>query len=210
MNSTQQIATLDQIKTNLSLDTNDLVNVFISKYEDGLIAQRTSNQALLTGLTKQIKDLSDCVLAEAKLYVNQSGVLGTTDNDLFSLTVTVDKDKFKLEWENKYVGYILNHEMKSKTTPTGNYSHSTAGNISGRYQLAEADICKYGQLMEDKSKITSTLAEINNQLRDVSRKERQVRGRLAEQKFAAAGLDELLQDQSLLQLIDTSVIGQDQ
>lgn len=194
---------LDLIKADVKVDMNDLTNVFIVRYEQGLVLERTSNQQKLKTLNEQIKVINEEVLVGARAFVKRSGAVGEFSNPLFKTTVRVDDKDYTVKWELTQVVYTIRIESKS-TTSTNQYNKETSGSFQGQFDIDAGLVDQYNDLMAEKANITLVLTEINNSLRDVSRKEREIRGKITEQKFAALGMEELLVNPDLLMLIDTS------
>ena len=194
---TNQIANIEQIQSNLTVGMDDLVNVFIAKYETSLIDQRTVLQDKLKGLNKVISGLGETAIKDAKTIVLGFQV-PTFNNGYLSINTTIG-DNFKLDWEKKHVSFTVNTVVKSLVKVDWNTEGGSCVNSAVPFH---SDLFSaYDNAMEEKRVVMDELTKINNDLRDVSRKERQVRGKIAERKFVASGLEDLLADQELVKLI---------
>jgi hypothetical protein len=198
---------LNQINANINVGIDDVVNVFVAQYENGLILERTSNQRLLQNLSKQIKEIETFVLESSKNFRLFSDAIGTKDLGLFTLTTSIDDKSFLIDWEKGTIRYTIDTKLKSNTFTGDNYNTYTSGSFYGQMTIGSTSIVEYREAMAAKSRISAILAEINNSLRDVSRKERAIRGKIAEQKLTSMGMTDLLNNPQLLQLVDLSNLG---
>jgi hypothetical protein len=206
--STLSTTTMAQFKADITVGMNDVVNVFVERYETDLINKRTSNQNKLKDLNKQIQLLANASLAAAKLFVVEANIVGVFDNPIFTSTISVPDKEFEVDWTDGSVTYKVLTDVQSKTIPASHYSGHYSDSIKCKFDIDQKDLDQYKDLMEQKTAITNVLGEININLRDVSRKERQVRAKLSEQKLTDMGMQDLLSNPEMLMLIDTTdVIG---
>lgn len=193
----KQIANIEQIQSNITVGMDDLVNVFIAKYETSLINQRNTFQDQLKDLNKIISGLSETAIKDTKSAVQEFNI-PDFKNGVISIITTIG-DNFKLDWERKHVSFRIT--TKIKTTVKVDYYTENDTSITTAISLAPDIISSYERTMDEKRLVMENLSNINNELRDISRKERQVRGQIAERKFVASGLEDLLNDQELIKLI---------
>jgi uncharacterized protein YPO0396 len=196
---TKEISNIEQIQSNVTVGMDDLVNVFIAKYETSLIDKRNSLQDQLKGLNKIIVGLGETAVKDAKELV-ESFKLGMINykNGYIEISTTVN-DEFKLNWEKQHVTFSITTHSNSFVKV--NYQSDNSATITSAIPLSTDLMSAYNNTLTEKQNIMDQLTVINNELRDISRKERQVRGRIAERKFVASGLEDLLSDQELVKLI---------
>ncbi len=192
-----QIANIEQIQSNVTVGMDDLVNVFIAKYETSLINQRNTLQDQLKDFNKIISGLGETAINDAKQAVQEFNI-PKFKNGYVSIITTIG-DEFKLNWEKKHVTFDITTNVKSSVKV--DYRDEQESHITSAVSLAPDIISSYEHNMEEKRLVMENLSNINNELRDISRKERQVRGQIAERKFVASGLEDLLNDQELVKLI---------
>lgn len=196
---TNQIANIEQIQTNISVGMDDLVNVFIAKYETSLIDQRIVLQDQLKGLNKVISDLGEAAIKDAKETVKCFQLDNVDFKNGYISVITTIGDEFKLDWENKRVSFVVRTKLVSSVKV--DWRTDNSADVTSAVSLAPDVVSGYEHALEEKRVVMEGLTNINNELRDISRKERQVRGKIAERKFVASGLEDLLADQELAKLI---------
>lgn len=203
MNDSKSVV-LAGVTLNATIGMEDVISVFISKYEDQQIADRTSLQKTVLDLNNRIKQLVDVVTASVLAEVKEYEVDG--DDGLFSMEVKVKSgdDGIKLNWDTGVARIVLSTRIKSNSV--SGYSGEQSGSIYVEVPLLEEDVVKYKALIVHKTELLNKLNQVQHNLRDVSRKERQVRGVLAQWKLIEAGMGELLVDNNLLALVSESVL----
>lgn len=195
------VKSLDQINSNMSVGMEDVVNVFISRHEDALHSQREQYQGELKVVNSQIADLTASEVKRVTAIVKHNSEV--IDNEVVRVEVGLRDDSVQLEWDKKVVNYQTEVNVKSKTLSTG-YNSGGTQTVNGKDTITQKALAEYSEMMSAKSAITEKLTVVNNGLRDLARKERKVRGIIAEKKLNSLGMEDLLQDQSLLALIDGS------
>ena len=195
-----QITTMSEISTSVTVSMEDVVNVFISQYEDGLIEKRKVLQQELTELSKQVKVVVDGIKLTAKqTLVEQVESLNKLSSSLMSFEFQMDED-VTFNSDDKLVGYYIQSTVKVEQSKS-RYNQSMTSKLEGYVVVSDSDVEQYKLLMDQKAEVNRQLMDINNELKDISRKERKVRGIIAERKIQETGMADLLQDQQLLQLI---------
>lgn len=195
------VKSLDQINSNMNVGMEDVVNVFISRHEDALHSQREQLQGELKTINGQIADVTSGEVKRVTALVKMNG--SVIDNEVVRVEVGLRDDSVQLDWEKKVINYQTEITTKSKTVLSG-YNNGGTQTVVGKDTITQAAMVQYGDLMSAKGVLTEKLTIVNNGLRDLARKERKVRGIIAEKKLNAMGMEDLLGDQQLLALIDGS------
>lgn len=207
MNNSKKLAVvgLSGLALNAAVGMDDVISVFITRYEDKQIADRKALQAEILEVNKDIKSVVESVTAAARSAATGHEV--NEDNGLFTTTVTVNADgnAISLDWDKRIATVSMFGKIKSKSH--GGYHGETSGTVKIELPIEDADADRYKELMAKKTDLTDKLNQVQTNLRDVSRKERQVRGALAQKKLSEAGMDDLLNDSGLLALVDESVLN---
>lgn len=191
------------IESNVSVGMGEVVNVFLAQYENRLHAEREAAQKEISVLNKQIQETTDQSLIEFNTFMNQSD-LGSLDNGFVTVTVKLRPDPI-VHMDKGYVQSTMETTLTSKSTLSNDGSYKKDTSYVNIQVLIEIGLVqRYKDLMVAKNEQTSLLAKINADLRDINRKERQIRGRIAEMKLKDMGMEQLLIEPTLLQLISES------
>jgi len=115
------------------------------------------------------------------------------------------KDSIVLDWSTGKAAVSLETYVKSKTC-TG-YNSDDSAYFHVEVIILQEIVDSYHELMKTKDGIMDALNVVNGNLRDISRKERQVRGQLARMKLTDDGMEDILNAPELRALIDDSVVA---
>ena len=184
--------------TNVGMD--EVVAIFLSRYESDLFARRTQLQ----------KDLK-----QAKLEIDDhiKTVIESVDQEQYGVDIPILGIKFRVSEINVVFtpnadnynerGYkneiVLKIGLIEKGSARGEEHNAWIKTL--KTPLDKIDIDQHARLMLAKAALESELLEVNSLIKNVNVKERQIKGRIAEQKLTQAGFGDLLNDESMLQLI---------
>lgn len=199
-NTNLTLATLNHVQTNMNVGIDEVVNVFLVKYEEAQIAERTRIQ----GLVKEVNEKLNVVVKQAKVS-GLNTVLGmlapSFSNSLVAYKMYVNKnDEGTVDWEKKIVVFVVRTELAAHLTI--GYSGSACNSVSVGVPIQADVVYEYTNLMKEKTEQLSLLSSVNEKLKSMGRKERQIKGRIAELKLEQAGMSDLLNSTDLLALVD--------
>jgi len=182
---------LSNISSEVKVGMDEVVNVFVSKYEDDLYEKKN-------GLSKEIKMLDVEIVNEHKVlenlvdkkdYVLGSNVLNLV-SEVKSLTVNVDEVK----GEVKIVVSVGVFEKDKR-----NYSSL---NQRIEFVINNQDSKKLFKLKNEVDNLRVELLSVMNLIKDISRKERKIRSKISEMKLKESGFETLLESKEMLKLIE--------
>jgi|GEM_PF-5548967 len=185
----------DVVKTDASVDMNSIVAFFISKYENKLLASK--------------KELSERI-AKLNMYLNNDFVKEVKEDIKFdsydgvkikllgvTIKATLSSDFSALQ-ENKVVTInISNSNETTRRSDTGGYI-----NISRALKVSDELHAKYVAVVDEIKTLRGSLQVVLDQINNVSRKEREIRGTLAEKTLTESGVGYLFEDETLLNLVN--------
>lgn len=192
------VVTMAGIGANMNVSMDDVVSHFVSKYEDGLLDERTVEQAKMAALTKDIKALAETALVIGKSELTNQMNVTNFANSLVKIETTLKLDDVRLDWSEGQITFAVSTKMTGLLASKNQYHKTDSAYVDGQWPIPAASVVKYNDLMNQKQVCQEKLVEINNNLRDVGRKERKVRGVLAERKLNEMGMTELLADPSIM------------
>lgn len=176
------------IKTDAAVDMNSIVAFFISKYENNLLESKKKLSERVTELTTYLnKDFVTEVEKEVKIESFNVNVkaLGL----ITKATISFDQQRLL----SKIV--VVNIRNTDDTDNQCSFQMWKEKIISDELHK------KYVDTTNEITELRSSLREVLDNLSSVSRKERELRGALAEKTLRAAGAGDLFDDQSLLDLV---------
>jgi hypothetical protein len=165
----------------------DVVSAFVSQYENNLYAKK--------------KDLThDIKLIEGQVVDNTRAVLKVvTGNEYtkeslpFGLKLQIDKGV--IDWEDGEVSFSLTIKKHSQS------SYGNTISLNKIKKVPAANRKAYKALTAELQELRSDLSEVLVSLKSVTRKERQVRGRIAIRKLEDSGYGNLMNDKELVKLV---------
>lgn len=178
----------DVVKTNAAVDMNSIVAFFISKYENNLLASKKALSGQINNLTTYLNnDFVELVKNEIKLTS-----FNVTVRSLgFKTIATVQINHSELE-KKKSVLVIVNQQEKTETCTFRMIKQITISDT-----LHKTYLDKTAEIVDLRSQLQDVLDNLSN----ISRKERDVRGALAEKTLRDAGVGDLFDDSSLMDLV---------
>jgi uncharacterized protein YlxW (UPF0749 family) len=189
MNTQVANKTLGNITFNAAIGINEVVSVYVSKYENGLLAKKDDLSAQVREIKKNISDLDQEIIDSV-----DTSKFKSVDVSALDLSVEVEvtlhwSDSWKVKANStltsvKFVNKEINTTVKSLNEPIEQHFIKSHKDLTEQLQTLQAE-----------------LLEVNNDLKTVSRKEREIRGRLAEIKMGEEGMADLVNNEQLLQLI---------
>lgn len=183
---TKETTALSAISNNVVVGLDEVVAVFVSRYEDDLYSKRAEKATLIKELKQKIQNLTTSVINKLDTTAYE------VTNDILEIKSVVDN--VTVEWNNSR--YSICVEIKNID---GSY-----GYISKRLYVAldVNDVAQHTDLVEKCTLAESEFMVLNNEIRDISRKERKVRARISEMKLREGGFTDLLENPELLALVN--------
>lgn len=183
------------MNADVNVGMNEVVSVFVSKYEDSLFAKKDE-------LSKKIKQL------KAELADMTKQLESSVNKDQYIMTISL------LGLSSKVTGVeviwnVTSYNYKEKNTI--NVSVGLFDNSSDRdypafsktftTKLSKQDVDLHTELEADLESVNGELIEVMNLIKSVSRKERQIRGRISEMKLEQSGFSDLINNPEMVKLI---------
>ena len=181
---------VSEINTNVNVGMDEVVNVFVSKYENGLYEKKDS-------LSKQIKKVNmeiDGLEKEVKGGI----VNGDYECEIPILGIKSKVKKKEVERGKKRI--CVKVEVTDDVKGYGGID--TSKNIYVNLDLD--DVMSYKEMIKKRDGLKDELTEVMVDIKGISRKERQIRGKISEMKLKDSGFEGLLNDMDMLKLIEIS------
>lgn len=194
---------LAKIDLEAKVTMEDVVNVFLSRFENNLIARRTEIQKELQTLKKSMNDLiaglrqEHMATARAEMEINP----GLHIKEVTMTDINID------EWDGKVKQfyYEVNGTFRKndKFTFGSRYQDSSdrTWSVGIRFTITEEQQKELDTLAKRRTILKQDLVAVNNELQSIERKARQVRGEIAAKKLGVEGMEALLSDPNLESII---------
>lgn len=173
--------------TDLQVSMDDVVSAFVSQYETNLFTRKDELSKTIKGLEKEASDNHEALLDE----VNGSQWEG--EKLPFGMTYKVSDGA--VNWKGKEVSFSI--EVKG---PKQGYYANTVS-IKKASKIPAKFLKTHKKIEDQLSELRSELSDVLMSLKQVTRKERQVRGRIAMRKLEDSGYASLMQDAELIKLV---------
>jgi len=186
---------------NATVGLDDVVNVFISRYETACHNRFAEVQSRLKENGQKLKALD--LEARTKIkedFITPDEIIGR--NYMFETKQTFGD--INIEWTGKAILIAVVHTTTAlNDVKIAGYNQTTTSihNFSIRVNLHENFVATFNRLTEEGAAIREELMLVNQLLQQVDRKARQVKGFIAERKLEQAGMSALLENNELAQLI---------
>jgi hypothetical protein len=179
--------------TDVNVGMNEVVSVFVAKYEDGLFAKKEelSNRIRVVkgDMTDLVKNLSESV--------NQSKY--ETEVEVLGLTTKVTG--VEVRWDGTYKSKKPFIEVNVGVYDNSSDRDYAAFTKTFNFDISKADVDLNNSLKIELETLNAELMEVMGQIKSVSRKERQIRGKISEMKLEQSGFTELLNNTEMLKLV---------
>lgn len=184
---------LTAITTDVNVGMNEVVSVFVAKYEDGLFAKKDVLSSSIRGVKAHLSQIdSDLIKSvHAEDY----------DAEVPKLGLSFKMGDVAIQWEGNYNTpkntLVVEVEMFDKSNERNHASYTKRHHIT----IDKAVIDDRQETKDQLEQLNADLLEVMSLIKTVSRKERQIRGRISEMKLAESGLSELINNSEILQLV---------
>jgi hypothetical protein len=196
MSDKKVISAVSAMSTNVNVGMEEIVSVFVAQYEDNLFDKKKLLSSEIKSVKDEIKDL------EKRLT--------TVDKTPYEMTISVVNIKTRvkdvtIQWKDEEQNIAVSNiriyvKVCDNTVDHSNrYSSSFSKTIERLIDVN--DERDYFKLSDTLSDLNSQLVEVMGLIKSVSRKERQVRGRISKKKLEESGFASLLNDDEMLSLI---------
>lgn len=181
-----EITAFQAMQTDIQVSMDDVVSAFVSKYETNLYARKKE----LTGAIRDLEGSLDTQRDELLKKINGDSFKSPLP---FGLKMVIDTGT--VCWEDAEISFGIS----IKKPHTGQYGSSI--NITKTKPIPAPLVKAHKKLEKALKGLRADLSEVLVSLKSVTRKEREVRGRIAIRKLEDSGYASLMQDSELAALV---------
>jgi len=192
MTQTQAIA-ISTMTSNINVGMDEVVSVFVAKYESGLFAKKDDLSAKIKAIKQEIEQID-------------RDLVKSVDSTDYDVTVPKLGLLFKMGEVLIHWGETYHHAKNTMMIEiamfdkSDDYQRAIFTKMENRPIPADV-VTKRDEAKSQLAVLTGELMEVMGLIKSVSRKERQIRGKISEMKLAESGKAGLLDNPEMLQLI---------
>lgn len=183
-----QPAAFQAMQTDIQVSMDDVVSAFVSQYENNLYARKKELSAEIKTEEAQLERI------EKEVRANVTGDEWADEKVPFGLTLKVTQGN--VNFDGKVVHFNILIEDKGNRGYYGNQIK-----IEKTKKIPAAYINAHKKTVDVLNGLRAELGEVLVNLKSVTRKERQVRGRIAMRKLEDSGYASLMNDEELVKLV---------
>jgi hypothetical protein len=180
---------VQDISANVNVGMDEVVSVFVSRYETTLFNKKDE----LSGKIKVIKNELKDQQTRLEESVNKSHYEVT--NDILNISSKVKN--VRVDWEKSHINIEVN--IKDNETEKGRYADGFSKTF--KIKLEDVEVTTHKERQNEIESLNAELMEVMGLIKSVSRKERQIRGKISEMKLKESGLSTLLENDEMLKLV---------
>jgi hypothetical protein len=187
---------LKMINNEMNVGFDELVNVFVSKFEEKLYVKKESLSKSIKEVKSNVEKLKKEVLGKVNLSKYEIVI------DVLGLKCKVNKDSISVYFsedrkKSSYIDFVVYmYDVNDKSL--GYCVNSKRINVD----IDVDDVVEYESYISELNKLNEELIEVVNEIKSISRKERSIRSKISEMKLKECGLEELLGNDEIMKLIE--------
>ena len=194
---------LQAMTADVNVGIDEVVSVFVSQYEDNLFAKKKELSSEIKRVKSEVKSLDKRLIGsvDRTVYDIKVPVLNLTSK-VDEITIVWKGDEDEEDYRSRKVktsSLIITLEIKDEDSDGDRYDRSMNKRITTKILKTDENI--HTALLSDLSGLSGELTEVLSLIKSVSRKERQVRGRISARKLEESGYEGLLNDKEMLKLV---------
>jgi septation ring formation regulator EzrA len=187
MNQAVKPLAFQAMTTDLQVSMDDVVSAFVSQYENNLFDRKKELGKDIRALEKDLEQL------EEDIKKRVTGDEFAAYSLPFGLTIKVERSS--IDYTNKIVKF--NIEIKERNS--SRWSNSIT--INKTKPIPKPIVKRHDKIQDELKDLRADLSEVLVALKSVTRKERQVRGKIAIRKLEDSGYASLMADPELIALV---------
>ncbi len=184
---------LDLLSTNVNVGMNEIVSVFVSQYEDQLFDKKANLSSQITKMKKELSDIDGDIIKTVNVDSYRHIVPG--------LNMYFEHRSTEVNWTQIYGDNKINTIKVNVGLYDGDNNNRNVHTQVKVLPIPEHFIKLKKELQSQVDALSAELVSVLNDIKSVSRKERQIRGKLSEMKLAESGYSDLLINPELVKLI---------
>lgn len=185
-----EITAFQAMQTDIQVSMDDVVSAFVSKYETNLYARKRE----LGTAIKEVESRETVFFKTLRKKLNGDSYKVSLP---FGLIMEVDNGDFN--WDKAVINFQISIHLKN------NNRYGNTITVHKTKPVPAAQVKVHERLEKEAAGLRADLSEVLVALKSITRKEREVRGRIAVRKLEDSGYANLMEDSELAQLVQLDV-----
>lgn len=181
---------VSNLTSNINVGMDEVVSVFLSRYEDDLYNKKENLAKNIKAVKRDLESLQKSVVAG----------IDNSEYEISNIQPLNIRSKVKdvsIDWnENNIVIRIIVESLDSRSYYNSGFTQTINLDIS------DSDVESHTELTETLERLNGEMMEVMSLIKGISRKERQVRGKIASMKLEESGYGDLLENDEMMKLIE--------
>jgi hypothetical protein len=182
-----EITAFQAMQTDIQISMDDVVSAFVSKYETNLYTRKKELGAAIKNVETRTAELVKLV---------RSKVNGKSFKTTLPFDLEMKVDDGNIDWHSGHISFDIVIAKKN----SGSYYRNEI-TVNKKKPIPAAQVKLHEKLETEAVGLRSDLAEVLVALKSITRKEREVRGRIAIRKLEDSGYADLMNDSELAKLV---------
>lgn len=184
-----EITAFKAMQTDIQVSMDDVVSAFVSQYESNLYARKKE----LGAAVKDVNNRIDVFMKALRKKINGDSFV----NVAMPFDLAAISSEGQIDWDKATMHFQISINRKG----TENRSYGSTINVSKYKPIPAAQVKAHERLEKEASGLRADLSDVLVALKSITRKEREVRGRIAVRKLEDSGYANLMQDSELVKLV---------
>lgn len=199
------LAVFGQMTSDVNVGMDEVVGVFVSRWEDSLYSKKDELSKNIKTVKAELESFEKTVLDQFRLH------RGQYDQNITALGLNSVCSDVELVWDRSsdyntknlkgLANSVAVFKVQIKDVDDRSSYGSSAINKNFYQPISDSDLERRKEINGRLGDLGSELQEVLLKIKGVSRKERQIRGRISEMKLKDAGFEELIENPDLVGLI---------
>lgn len=182
---------VESMSANVNVGMDEVVSVFVSRYETALFEKKDDLSDKIKTIKKEQEDLDNRLINS----IDKSQYEMTIE----PLNVKSNVHEVRVVWSKDTSPTIKIDIVLKDAAKTGGYHSSLSKAIS--VKVGKKDISVHDEAVKRLDDLNAELMDVMTKIKAVSRKERQIRGKISEMKLKESGFEGLLENPEMVKLV---------
>lgn len=185
---------VSNLTSNINVGMDEVVSVFLSRYEDDLYNKKENLAKNIKAVKRDLESLDRKIISGVDTNQYER-------SNIEPLNICSKVRKVDVDWGSKEqkIRITVSVEINDKDVEYRYYGGFTQ---TINLDISDSDVESHTELTETLERLNGEMMEVMSLIKGISRKERQVRGKIASMKLEESGYGDLLENDEMMKLIE--------